>query len=326
MSALFWKKKSPIAGGKTFLVVDVENGSVASGLAYLSSDGPKLFGEKRLELPLARTISSEQIARDVERALGDALAYTSEVAAYLRIREETAAAGALSGAIVFLSAPWVSLGRGSSGLRWEFEPEFALLLHRVIESHLPPHRISFHPFGRAAAHAADYLTLGVTLVVNVTGEVAELLLCEKGKALARATIPLGRHLFMRTLRSHALVSLPEARSALSLAHESDAHPYQEPLDAAARDFAEVFSDGVQSLLGGPRPGTILVVAPEHAPFLARALAAHLDGEVVGSGTVVRALGLRHLEPHVAAHETTRDVPLMLETLFISGQKSRGAGV
>ena len=114
MSPLF--KKSP-PEGNTFLIVDIESGSVASALAHISlTEAPKLFGEKRITLPVQASLSSSQLARDTTRALEESLAHVSETAAYLRLAPNTAHVGTLRGAHIFLSAPWVQARPGTARL------------------------------------------------------------------------------------------------------------------------------------------------------------------------------------------------------------------
>lgn len=335
MSALFSKRKEKSSHtaskiGKTFLVVDIENGSVATALAHTSQgEAPKLFAEKRVQLPISQSVSSERLARQLGRALEEALTHTTEVASLVRSNSETASMGDITGSAVFFGAPWATLTRGDGRLRWEFEPEFLSQVEHTVESRTAPHLIQFHPFGRAVAHTTQKMMSGTVLTCIVTGEVAELVLTEGGRVIGRATVPIGAHTLVRTLQSHAGATVPEAHSALRLATQADAYPFPEAFDAAASTYAEHFSDAARDLLQNVRTDTVLIVAPSNiSSWLARALSQRVNAtELFPHGGAIRALRPHHLVSHVTIHPNTDDVPLMLEAMFINDMpRSSGASV
>lgn len=311
--------------GKTFLIIDVENGSVATGLAHISArEEPKLFGEKRVHAPLMTAVDATALAHSLDKALEEALTHTSETAVYARNNAEHPEAGELSSALVFLHAPWSSLVRSDQKLRWEFDQALMDLLHRRIATRIDPETISYHPFGRAVAHGGQYISQDPILIANMTGEIIELLLADQGSILGRATMPLGHRTVLRTLASHGNLTASEADSALKVTHLHNAHPFIEPLNASAKHFADMFNTVAHDLLpeGGKVPHLIIINAHHAGDWLARALSRHVDTTLFTPGGTVRTLKARHLEPHVLVHPTTHDVPLMLETLFVHNAQHR----
>ncbi len=311
--------------GKTFLIIDVENGSVATGLAHISQqEEPKLFGEKRVHAPLMTAVDATVLAHSLDRALEEAITHTTEAAAYARMNPEHPEAGDLSGALVFLHAPWSALTRTEGRLRWEFDQALINLLDRRIATRVDQNSVSYHPFGRAAAHGGQYIAQDPILIANLTGEIIELLLADQGSILGRATMPLGHRTVLRTLASHGNLTPHEADSALKVTHLNTNHPFVEPLNASAKHFASLFNTTAGELLppGGKVP-QLLIISPHHAgDWLARSLSQHVDANLFTPGGTVRTLKARHLEPHVIVHPTTHDVPLMLETLFVHNAQHR----
>ncbi len=321
--ALFSRTKQKDVG-KTFLLIDIENGSAATGLVHLSAgEGPKLFGEKRVHAPLVTAVHAAALARSLDRALEEALVHTSEAAAYLRGHEETAHAGELAGALVFLHAPWSSFTRSGDSLRWEFDQELIQLLEHRIAARIHPGITTYHPFGRAAAHGAQYISDEPVLVANMTGELMELLLAEGGSIRGRATMPVGHRTVLRTLMSHGNMTAPEAESALGVTHLHTEHPFIEPLEASAKHYAALFNEVARELLPAQQVPHLLVIGSHRASdWLARALTKHIDHDLFTPTGTVRVLKARNLEPHVIVHPSTHDVPLMLETLFVHNAQHR----
>ncbi len=336
MSALFGlsagRQKSISKSDKTFLFIDVENGSVASALARISKkEPPRLFGERRVQLPVFHPISSQELAYKIDSTIKEALAHTSEVAARMRHNPETAAMGHITEARIFLSAPWARSSIGEKGLQWDYEPEILSLLQKNAHIFAVDVQILAHPFSRAAASAAFAFSEEETLLCIVTGEVIELVLVDQGLVLGRATIPFGLHTVLRTLQSHAGLSLQEALSALRLLHleNTHSHPYYEPMGASARHFAEEFSDAAEDLLEVSHARTILVLAPETVgDWFAKALTGNdRSTALFPDGGVVRTLRPKHCIPYLAAHAEAPDLHLMLETMFISaGHASDNSGI
>ena len=317
MSALFGDDSK---AGKTILVVDVENGSVASALVRLSStENPKLFAEHRVALPVRHSISSMMMFEEVKKALAESLEKTGAVAARIRQNKQLAQQGIIGGAHVFLSPPWTTTAQGSGGMEWDFEPHVITDIRRSIETITGDTPLRHHSLSWAAAHAASSLIEGRLLLCIVTGEIVELLVVEDGRIDGRATVPIGLHTLLRTLTTHTGVSIAEARSALRLYQHSSADPlaFQEPLRAAADHFVEQFTDVAETLLSSYPVSTIVVIAQEPAgEWFARALAAHAAiARLFPAGGTTRDIRAKHLKPYVTTHETSLDVQLMLEALF-----------
>src|SRR5262249_28661849 len=129
----------------------------------------------------------------------------------------------------------------------------------------------------------------------VGAELTELLLVSRGVAVGYATVPLGRHSVVRTLRTHAGITAEEAHSALRLAKHGDL-PYKEPAEAAAEGYAADIADVVERLItqSSVRPTRVYVVAHgDSGEWFARSLASHEAlGELLPGGSV-RSLGSRH---------------------------------
>ena len=312
---LFWGKKSP---DKTVLLLDVESGSVGSALVRLSAtEQPKLFGEIRVAVPLGASRSGESLAKAVEAAAREAVRNASEVAARIRTHnKKVAPQGVVERAVLFLSAPWgtPNLAEG----RPVFLPSMTdVLATEVARSfgHLPS---SLYTAAGAAAFGAR-TTMGEEpcLVCMVTGELTELMRMDKSGVAAHATIPTGSNNLLRTLKSHGTISEHEARSAARLPFET-AH-VREPFKAAASHFAEHFKDAAKEMLAPGDISHVRVVASEPASnWFARALAqdTSLAELFLPRGGEVRALQVRHLSPHIAAHAESPDSMLMLGALFV----------
>jgi hypothetical protein len=321
MSSLFRSGDS----GESTLIIDVENGSVASALAHFSQrEQPRLFGESRVELPVMHSVSSEALSRQIDRALEAALVETGSEAARLRRDKSTARYGRVGSVKIFLHAPWTIAVQGKNGISWSHEPSVRTQLYRCVGTVADTALVSFEPFGRAAAHAVHPHVRGEALVANVTGEVLELILARNGHVLGRATTPVGLHTILRTLKSHAGLSVREAQSALALAHhaEDPTYRYAQPLAAAINHFANEFSDVAQELLMHSDAQSILVLAPGNtADWFARALTTHPRTHALfPDGGVVRALRPRHFSTYLTAHAPEADVPLMIETMFINSTR------
>jgi hypothetical protein len=320
MSALF--KKSNAQRGTTTLIVDVENSSVASALAHTAKrESPRLFGENRVELPVLHPLSSHELARHIDQSLERALTRTGKTAASLRNNEATKHFGEIGNVVVFLHAPWTAAAHGKEGLTWTHEPEMVSRLYKsagIITNDAP---VTFLPFGRAAAYSGA--PEGEALLAVITGEVLELLLTKDGLVQGRATLPLGHHTVLRTLKTHAGLSIPEARSVLSLAlHAEDpTYRFAEPLSAARSHLSEEFAWAASELMAESSATAVFVIAPPHtAPWLARALTAHPDAHSLLPGVTVRALYPKQYMEHFSMHSAEPDLPLMLEALFINSSR------
>ena len=149
----------------------------------------------------------------------------------------------------------------------------------------------------------------------------ELLLLQRGVVVGRATIPGGRHLLLRTLKSHGGLTDAEARSAL---HLQSAH-IEEPLSSAAAHFVRAFKDAARDLLFHASVRSVYIVVEEPlGEWFAKILGGEPLQEVFPEGGVVRALRTHHLQPYIGSHARP-DLFLMLETLYVgSNSFARGS--
>lgn len=297
-------KRSP---DKTVLILDIENGSVGSSLARLSSDSaPALFGATRMSVPLMDTRSAHSLARAVEHAASESLLHASEVSA--RLRHHAGALAPVSRVVIFLAAPWgtPNLAQG----RPDFAPAFGELVPRIrsLFGEVP---VAMHAHASAAVHGlrAAYPHEERALLLSVNGEVSELLLLENARVVGHATAPVGAGTVLRTLKSHAGYSEHEARSALRLNHTSEAS------EAAAAHFADEFKQAARDLFGGQAHGNVFVLAHEPtAEWFARSLAHRSLAELFPQGGTVRAMRPGHLTSFVA-HHGTQDTHLLLDAIY-----------
>lgn len=309
---LFGKKQPE---GKTYLLLDIENGSVGAGLLRrdFANHGLKLFGETRTHLPLLHTRDSHSLLREVKKGLQTALQHVSEVASRLRGASAAGAheLGTISNAQVYLSAPWgrPNLAAGSP----IFEEPLIKLVAQAIEESLGdiPHTLIS---GAGAVTAASKQLLPYDenyLLCFVSGEVTELVLVSGGAVVGYATMPVGRHMSLRTLHTHAGLSSIEARSAL----RAGAQHINEPLAAAAELFAEQLADTVAPLLKMGKVDSVYVVSVEAGEWIAKSLAqSQVISELFPRGGTVRALRQEHVMPYLSAHAERPDLMLMLESL------------
>ncbi len=305
---MFLGSKKP--EGKTVLLLDVENGSVAAALARLEPERePRIFGAMRKALPISHSVSSSALALGISHAAREVLQHASTVAARVRGNDKLAHVGEISKADIFLSAPWTTFEDG-----WSHEEELSAGLSGAVEEYFGDTGIHTHPFGKALASTTHALfpSNETLLFSTVTGEVTELLLLRGGVVVGRATIPGGRHLILRTLKSHGGLSFAEARSAL---HLQPAHA-AESLSSAAAHFVREFKDAARELLLNASVRSVYVVVEEPlGEWFAQALGGESLEELFPEGGVVRALRTHHLRPYVTS-PAQADLFLMLETLYV----------
>ena len=308
--------------GKTVLLLDVENGSVAAGLVRLSagrqgltSERPRIFGHTRKVLPVLQSLTATSLARAVTKAAHEVLHHTSTIAARMRGSEKLGPLGVASSIEIFLSSPWTAFESG-----WTHEKGLVAGLSEAVEEYFGDTPVSLHPFGKTLASTTHALFPheGPLLVSTVTGEITEVLLLQNGIIAGRATAPTGHHMLLRTLGSHGGLTEAEARSAL---HLRPVHT-EEPFSFVAAHFAREFKDAVQELFTPNRVEglnlvrSVYVVAPEPlGEWFAKALQDESLGSLFPEGGVVRALRAHHVAPFLAAHPRP-DLPLMLEALYI----------
>jgi hypothetical protein len=321
MSPMFGGKKK---SGKTIALVDVDSSSVGSALMHLSRhEAPKLFGETRVDVPLLTTRDAHLLARDIERAVHEALLHTSAVAARLRAHEAVASHGEVESAAVFFSPPWASMHL--SGGTADFVEPMRRAAHLSVGATLGQIPTSFHPLGTAAAHGSVLIfpNEAPILLCIINQEVTELLIVSPKTLLGRATVPAGSHVLLRTLMTHGGMDREEARSYLRLPRRND-DQYSEPLIAAEDHLSSLIQDAARDLKSSSDFSGIIVIAQEPLPeLLARALARHEGlAELFPEGGTVRAIRTQHVMPYIAAHARTPDLSLMLEALFINAKFAR----
>ncbi|MBP7770621.1 MAG: hypothetical protein KA066_01765 [Candidatus Pacebacteria bacterium] len=310
---MFGKKSS----AQTVLILDIENGSVASALLKLApGEAPRLFGEARIAVPLMDTRSAHSLARAVEHAASESLLHASEVAA--RLRHHAGALPPVSKVVIFMAAPWgvPNLAQG----RPDFTPAFQELAPR-IRSLFGDVPTSLHAHASAAVHGlrAAYPHEERALLLSVNGEVSELLMLEDARVVGHATAPVGLGTVLRTLKSHAGQSEHEARSAMRLGAQTEAG------QAAAAHFAGEFKHAARELFGGQASGNVFVLAHEPASeWFARSLSHRSLAELFPQGGTVRAMRPGHLAPFVA-HHGTPDTHLLLDALYTSASLAHGRG-
>lgn len=293
---------------KAVLLLDIENGSVGSGLLRLTPGlAPELFGGRRAGVPLMDTRSAAHLLRAVEHATSDAILHASEVSARMRHRTSLPH---VSKAVVFLAAPWgvPNLSQGRPDFAQPLVDALAPRI-RALFGDIP---MSLHAHASAAVHGmrALYPDEGSALIVSINGEVCELILVESGHVVGHATAPAGLNTVLRTLKSHAGMSEHEARSALKL-HHSEAG------EAAAAHFAGEFKEVARELYGGTGRGTVIVLAHEPgAEWFAKALSHRSLADLYPEGGVVRVIRAGHLAPFVGSLGTL-DTHLALNALYTS---------
>jgi hypothetical protein len=303
---------------KTVLILDVENGSVGSALVRLQGgESPKLFGETRFDLPVLHTRDSASLMREVDVGLRHALVHAAEVAARVRNHASTEDAGMISNAAVFMSAPWGSPNLAAG------QPDFASSMAALVATRIDESLGRVPQSLYTTAGAAHYSVRHILpyderyLLCVISGEISELVLVVDGEVVGYATMPLGRHLGVRTLRSHGGLSDHEARSAMRL----NASHLAEPMSAAANHYAEQLAETAADLLKLGRVEHVYIVAHDGAgDWFGKALAqSEVMTQLFPRGGTVRALRPEHIQPHIAAHAERPDLMLMLQALFTSSR-------
>lgn len=300
---------------KTALIVDVESGSVGSGLVHLTDEAPKLFGEHRVYTHVPAGRDSKALLQLIDRAAGETIAHASEVAARLRQQEVTKNLGTINHVSFFLAPPW-----GMPNLK-EGKPSFfesiKRVLHNYVDAHFGNTPVHFHTHAGAIVRGMKSLfdAPGYTLLCSVHGEVAELTLLKDGKVAGHGTMPMGTHSFIRTLKTHADISDREARSILALGSHDD---YHEPLAAASNHFRDLFRSTGEPLFGGyPVERVFIFSRGPEAEMFARALSDESLGDLFPGGGTIRVLKPQHFTPYIEGHAENPDLGLILNTLFVA---------
>jgi len=291
---------------KTVLILDIENGSVGSALARLApGQAPTLFGERRINMPVLDTRSALQLLREVEHAASDALLHACEAAA--RLRNHGGVPVHINKVVMFMAAPWgvpnLAVGRPdfSSALIDTLVPRVQSLFGEVP--------ITWHAHASAAVHGLRslYPEHQDALFFSVNAEVSELLRLQDGKVVGHTTAPVGVHTVLRTLKSHAGMSLEEARSAMRLNRTNEA------LQSAAAHIALEFKEAARELPG--KGDTVFVLAQEPlSDWFARSLSHASLADLFPQGGVVRPLRSVHVSPFVSGVGSA-DTHLALNALY-----------
>lgn len=312
MSPLFGKKRRP----STIAILDIESGSVGSGLVTLGKKkSPGLFAQERNGiLPRTRREASA-LLKEIEGEIERAVIRLSEVSNKLQSYQGGGSIGRIA---VFLHAPWSSVALGERARGDAHEATLARLKPAANVLGLP---VTFHSFAATTTPIVHGL-FGApkdALVISIGGEVAELTLLKNAGIAGYATVPAGLNTLLRTLEAHGGMSRIEATSVLSLARANTSHAWAEALAAGVETLAREIRSGASDLLSqssGARQVFVLSREPG-ADFLARALTEDAAlNELFAAGSTVRPVLSRHMSPHLFAHPHKPDVALMLESLFV----------
>lgn len=300
---------------RTFLLLDVENGSVGGALVRLKGDeAPRLFAERRVHLPARLSRSATEVFGSVKNASRKVLSELAEVAARLRQHPKTSALGNIDRAAIFMAPPW-GLPDLQTG-RPHFSPATAEMLQSELSGffEIPA---SFYTSAGALYRGARQV-MGYErdyMLVGIGGETSELLLIADGVVTGHAVFPVGSHTVLRTLRAHADLTPTEARRILAEPMERRG-TYREPLSAAGQHFAGSFASAAEPLLKAGDTGNVYTASHAGADFFARSLSDNRQiAELFPQGGVVRVLRPAHAAPHLSAHAEHPDLWLMLEALF-----------
>jgi len=223
--------------------------------------------------------------------------------------DELHSAGHLASATVFLSAPWGTpdLVAGVPS----FERVIMSMAEEQIAKRLGVIPVEFRTTTSAILGASRHVLPHDSYIVSfITGEMTELFLITDGVANAYATLPMGRHFALRTLRAHG-TSAEEARSLMRLGTD------HEPLAAAAAQYSGEVSNSLERLLKQGHTNRLYVVAHEGGEWFAHTLSQSPDvADLFPHGGEVRALKPSHVAPFIAAHAEEPDLLLSLQALVL----------
>ncbi len=307
---LFGRKKEE---GKTFLVFDVETGSVGGALVRTDPESaPRLFGETRIDLPAGASRDAHTLRERAGSAVENVAQGLLEVAARLR-GHESAPIGVIARSAFFLAAPWgvPDLAAGTP----RFSDELIVRARAALGAHGIPS--SFHARASAALHGARALLPyeDTYLLLMPSGEIIEALSVEGGAVASYGTMPVGRHTLLRTLTSHGSLHEHEARSALRAFSLGGARAHAaEPLRAAGEHIAAQFND-LAHAHGWHGHDRVYTIAHE-GDWLARTLAQSAAATRFSPGATVKHIRPEHLSEHFSQHAQNPDLSLMLGALFV----------
>ncbi len=309
---LFGSKKRP---EKTYLLLDIETGSVGGALVRTAASGsPRLFGEVRFELAAGTSRTGEALRTKVADATARVARSLAEVSARLRGHKDTVHIGHLHQAAAFLAAPWgtPNLAAGTPHFNQPLVGDITNIVSATFAIPTATH-------AQASATLAGARTLlpyeHTYLVCMPGGEVTEVLEVSDGAVQSYGTLPVGRHNILRTLASHGGLGEQEGRSALrALALGASPAHVAEPLRHAHEHIAGHFTD-----LAGRHDWhkhTRVFVVGHDADWFARALAQSSAAARFPAGATIQHLRGAHASPHFAGHAQAPDLGLMLAGFFV----------
>jgi len=115
------------------------------------------------------------------------------------------------------------IGRKTNSLEMtlflSISPELILhTIESIIKKHISPHSINFFPFILSAFLVAREVILSVSdfIMIDVGGEVTDMLLIRSGNISGTVSFPFGNHFLYRRIASEFIVSIDDARTLFSL--------------------------------------------------------------------------------------------------------------
>lgn len=301
--------------GKTFVVFDIETGSVGGALAHIvPGHHPRLFGEMRIDLAVGSTRDAHTLRDKAANALTTVARHLAEVAARLRGHDAMLPVGTVHRAAAFFAAPWGTPDLVAGAPSFSEDLTTAVRSAMASTFDIPA---SVHARASAALGGARILLpYEHTYLIGMPGgEITEFLSVEGGAVRGYGTVPVGRHTLMRTLGTHAGLHEHEARSALralSLGREP-AH-ITEPLRHAHEHIGAAVGQLLQEQ-GWHGHNRVYTMAHDNEWF-ARALAGSAVAQLFPNDAVVKHLRGEHLSPYLAQHGPSPDLNLMLGALFV----------
>ncbi|MES2007103.1 MAG: hypothetical protein V4436_03270 [Patescibacteria group bacterium] len=322
MSPLFGRAQGRQAkknrGESTIAVLDIESGSVASGLVRISPNHkPQLLGQDRRALSTRRAPSAEVLLNEIEREIEESLLRLSGLTSRMR---SVGVPNDIDRIAVFLHAPWITVSLLDN--RAKADAHDAILEQlRDASRVLNEVPVTFHAFATTTTPIIHGLFNAPqeSLVISIGSEVAELSLLRGNNTVGYATVPAGLSTVLRTLESHAGVSRPQALSILNLSRSSREHAWAEALAAGVGQVTKELRQSTKSLLSELKGTQQIFVVAQHptSDFFARMLTEDPGvHELFAPGSTIRAVSPKHATPYLSAHPQKPDVPLLLESLFV----------
>jgi hypothetical protein len=149
-------------------------------------------------------------------------------------------------------------------------PEMILnTIENIIKRHMSPRSVHFHPFILSAFAVAREVILSVSdfIMIDVGGEVTDMLLIREGNVFGTVSFPFGNHFLYRRIASDFGISIEEARTLFSLyidntLEEERKTKLEKVLNSAHTGWMEAFQ-GALSKINKERvvPETIILIAP-----------------------------------------------------------------